>query len=79
MTTRAQLKERENVGTMHHQRIKIIESSSSHKLEKDVNTFLNSLDRAPINIKFGTFGKYYEDSKTPWPQHIAYITFIENE
>lgn len=64
---------------MHHQRIEIIETSSSHKLEMAVNDFLMGLDRAPIEIKFGTFGKYYEDSKTPWPQHIAYITYIENE
>lgn len=64
---------------MHHQRIEIIEASSSNKLEMAVNDFLMGLDRAPIEIKFGTFGKYYEDNKTPWPQHIAYITYIENE
>ena len=64
---------------MHHQRIEIIEASSSNKLEMAVNDFLMGLDRAPLKMEFGTFGKYYEDSKTPWPQHIAYITYIENE
>lgn len=64
---------------MHYQRIKIIEASNSHSLERAVTDFIKSLDRAPLKMEFGTFGKYYEDSKTPWPQHIAYITYIENE
>lgn len=63
----------------HKQRLKIIQASSGHQLERAVNDFIVTLDRAPIEMKFGTFGKYYEDEKTPWPEHIAYITYIENE
>ena len=78
MTTRAQRKG-EKVGTMHHQRIKIIESNDSRNLESAVNCFIKDLDRAPLEIKFGTFNKCHADSKTPRPEHIVYITYIENE
>ncbi len=64
---------------MQHQRIKIIQSHSSYILESEINSFLETLKYEPIEIKFGSFGKYYEDDNKPWAQHIAYITYIENE
>ena len=63
----------------HKQRLKIIQASSGHQLERAVNDFIVTLDRAPLTMQFGTFGKYYEDNNKPWPEHIAYITYIENE
>ena len=63
----------------HRQRIKILQESTAYKLETAVNDFITTLDRAPLNMTFGTFDRYYSDGAPRWPEHIAYITYIENE
>ena len=63
---------------MHYQRVKIIEAKTTRQLEKEINTFIEGMTWAPVQIAYGTANAYYEDEPHPYTRHIAYITYRED-
>lgn len=64
---------------MHYQRIKAIQANTPQQLERQANTFIEQLERAPISINFETSYIFYEGDPYPHARYNAYITYILNE